>query len=174
MKRCIEILFVLTLFSQIVQGQSKSDNVLKTVETIHAFSSPTEMDTFMLTLKGNSIVDGEICFEIINYKGLKIYSETFKSTKLIGYGLLEFENPTEKDKVEFIKKRMNEFFAESNFLQPAIPKTEEFDEDYYEKETFYKIQNNFNSIGFSYVIGEEDIRQITIVDNKVIIYWNCC
>ncbi|MFC2152534.1 hypothetical protein ACFLSE_08405 [Bacteroidota bacterium] len=173
MNKLTLFIICLTSFSQIAIGQLNPDN-LKVVENVHYFSNQQEKDTFRLTLTGNSFIEGQINFEIINSKGKRIYHETFKSKFLIGYGLMEFEKPTVSEKTNYIAKRMEEFFNESNFIEPAIPKKEQFDEDNYKKESFYKIQKNEKSIGFSYVIGEENIRSITVVDGKVIVFFNCC
>ena len=170
----ILIIIFLVFLLQISHGQTSTDKVLKIIESTHVFSSNSEMDTFRLTLKGKSISVGKVLFEIISSEGKRIHHEIIESNLLIGYGLLGIENPTEMDKSNYIIKRMNEFFSIDNFSTPAIPEDEQFDEDYHKKDSFYRIKGNLNSISFMYKIGEGDIRRIAFLDNKVIIFWNCC
>ena len=72
--------------------------------------------------------------------------------------------------------RIEGFFNENNFLNPAIKKDEKFDPDYSDKETWDEIQSDKAAIGFSYLLGEEDGRKIAFSKKKriVVMYFNCC
>lgn len=93
---------------------------------------------------------------------------------LLGYGLKH--NPTDKQVEEYIKDRIDKFFNDDNFRQPAIASNDTFDEDYTKKEIWDDIISDQTSVGFHYLIGEEDGRNIAFSkkQKKVVLYYNCC
>jgi hypothetical protein len=103
-----------------------------------------------------------------------ILDEVFPSTSFLNYGLND--SPTEKEKQEYIKSRIDKFLNEDNFRQPAIMTESAFDEDYSVKEIWDDIISDQTSIGFYYLIGEEDGRHIAYSKKSktVVLYYNCC
>lgn len=158
-------------------GQSEiktTDTVLYKNEAIHNFSSTSDKDTFKIIVTGRSIKGGQFRFQIITKDGEIILDENYETTMLLDYGLKP--NPTDNEMEEHIKTRIDNFFKDDNFHQPAISKTDSFDEDYSKKEIWDDIISDQTSIGFYYLIGEEDGRQIAFSKKlgKVVLYYNCC
>lgn len=141
---------------------------------LHEFSSPVEKDSFKIQLTGRSINEGEVSFEIKSKHGHIILDETFPATYLLDYGLKA--NPTEEETADYIKERIDKFFDESNFINPAISRQDSFDADYSEKQIWEEVLADTTSVGFYYLVGEEDGRHITYSKRlrKAVVYFNCC
>lgn len=166
-----------TLTNDVNVGQTEVktiDTVLYKSESLHYFSSTTDKDSFKITVTGQTIKSGQFRFQIITKDGQSILDESYETTMLLDYGLKA--NPTDSEIDEYIKKRIDKFFNANNFHQPAIAKTDTFDEDYGEKEIWDDIIADQTSIGFHYLIGEEDGRQIAYSKKKgkIVLYYNCC
>lgn len=153
---------------------NKLDSVLYKRELLHQFSSTLEKDTFKIVVTGESLKDGQFKFQIIKKNGQLILDESYETTLLLDYGLKV--NPTEKEMEQHIKTRIDNFFNEDNFHSPAISKTDTFDENYGEREIWDDISSDQTAIGFHYLIGEEDGRQIAFSkkSGKVVLYYHCC
>lgn len=182
MKRCLNVvlfLFLISLPSKEVQsfnGSIKKDSVLIENRIQHLFSSPDKKDEFYICLQGESLMDATFIFTITNPEGVEIYREEFPSIFLIGYDLAGGINATKRNQKNFIKYRVRHFFDEENFLIPAINSDQEFDEDYSDEDIWNGIKSDQNTIGFYYLIGEEDGRKIAYSRKlkKVVLYFNCC
>lgn len=148
----------------------------KTIETSHYFSNTNTKDIFKLSMKGENLLASKIEFEIISKSGEQIFRHIFKSEDLIGYGLIEIEAPTEKQKEDFILKRFYSFLDESNFESPAIEMNEKLDSDYYNADYFNIIKNQTNCVSFYYLLGEEYMRRIVYLkkEKKTVEFWMCC
>lgn len=158
-------------------GQTKVrtiDSVLYKSETLHYFSSTTDEDSFKIIVTGQSIKDGQFKFQITSKDGQVILDESYETTMLLDYGLKA--NPTDNEIEEYIKTRIDKFFNGDNFNQPAIVANDKFDEDYTKREIWDDIISDQTSVGFYYLIGEEDGRHIAFSKKlrKVVLYYNCC
>jgi len=123
---------------------------------LHTFSDLSKKDLFKLTLTGKTILKGKVLFEIITRDHRVIHSETFPATDL--YGDLDEDFSTPKQRIDTVKARFKAFFNPANFKTPAIAKSEvysKFNDDNYDKVTFYDIKSNPVSIGFLYCHGYE-------------------
>lgn len=140
----------------------------------HTFSDPEKKDEFHVFIKGKSLLEGKVIFTIHSFEGIEIYKEEFPSVFLMGYDVDNNADVTTKE--NFIKKRVLEFFSESNFYKPAIKQNETFDEDYSEKTIWEEIKEDQTAIGFRFLIGEEDNRSIAFSkkSKSVVLYFNCC
>ena len=156
------------------QKREDDESVLYGREILHNFSSSVDKDTFKIYATGPSIIDGQIQFQIINKEGHVILSEAFPSTSFLDYGLKD--NATDSDKEEYLKGRIEKFFNEDNFHQPAISAESAFDEDYTKREIWDDIVSDQTAIGFYYLIGDEDGRHIAYSKTlkRVVVYFNCC
>ncbi len=154
--------------------ESKQARLLISSSIQHSFSDLTKKDTFKLNVTGESILKGNFTFEIIDFSGKSILKETFPTSDLLGFGIEE--NTTDKQKEEYIKKRIKDFFKEDNFISPAIKTSETFEEEYSDKDIWTDIKSDKTAIGFTYLIGEEDNRSIAYSKKKkkVVMYFNCC
>jgi predicted DNA binding CopG/RHH family protein len=152
----------------------KKGRVLFTHSVSHAFSKHNKMDVFKISLTGDSILTGNIRFEIISYKNKKIYNVTFPSIQLLNYDIAPTASDREKE--QFIKQRMKEFFSEENFKKPAIDPDHKFDNEYSDEESWVAIKEDPTAIGFYYLVGEEDGRSIAWSKKlgKVVLYYTCC
>ena len=124
-----------TQTSDIKVGQNESktvDTILYKSETLHHFSSTTDKDSFKIVVTGQSLKSGQFKFQIITQEGEIILDENYETTMLLDYGLKP--NSTDNEIEEYLKKRIDNFFKEDNFHQPAISKTDTFDEEYSNKE----------------------------------------
>ena len=150
------------------------DTVLYKSEALHHFSSTTDKDSFKIIVTGQSIKSGQFRFQITTKEGRAILDESFETTMLLDYGLKD--NPTDNETEEYIKTRIDKFFNEDNFHQPAIAANDSFDEDYSKREIWDDIISDQTTVGFYYLIGEEDGRHIAYSKKleKVVLYYNCC
>jgi hypothetical protein len=153
-----------------------NDSTLIEKKTKHKFSQIDTKDEFSICVKGESLLKGKVIFTITNFDGIEIFKEEFPSLYLIGYDLPQGINAPKKDQDDFIKKRVNEFFDAKNFKTPAIISDEIFDEDYSEKEIWDEIKTDKYAIGFYFLIGEEDGKNIAYSKRlkKVVVYLTCC
>ncbi len=168
-------LFYLYILIIIVLGNACSHNsILYKNEVSHNFSNPKTLDQFQLTIKGKSLLDSETIFTIKNADGITLFSETFPSTDLIGYGLLY--DTTRKQQEDYILKRAKNFFNEDKFFARAINSKDEFDADYSDLEIWNDIKSDSTAIGFSFLIGEENMRFIAFSKKlkKIVVYFCCC
>jgi len=151
-----------------------NDSILYAKEMLHNFSSAVSKDAFKIYVTGQSINDGQIKFQIINNDGLVLLDERFASSRFLDYGLNA--NSTDQEKEEYIKGKIDKFFNPDNFHTPAISATDKFDEDYSRKTIWDDIISDQTSIGFYYLIGEEDGRHIAYSKKlgKIVMYYNCC
>lgn len=153
--------------------QSQSKIICSNIKP-HKFSSHETLDTFKIWIEGESLLNSDVHFEIINSDKEKIYSVVFKSYLLLNYDIssdtIDFAKET------FIKTRISKFFNEENFISPAIKDGETFYSDYSDKTIWDEISADKNSVGFIYLIGEEDKRSIAYSkkQKKAVIYFNCC
>ncbi|MCG6191503.1 hypothetical protein [Maribellus maritimus] len=152
---------------------SRVDN---TLEETYFFSSKKSKDVFSLHMTGNDILTSVIDFNIVTSTGDTIFNHRFKSEDLIGYGLIDIENPTDKQRQDFILKRFYTFLDESNFQTPAIAKEEKLDDEFFDEKYFEIIKNQSDCVSFYYLLGEEYMRRITYIksENKVVEFWSCC
>lgn len=151
---------------------SDQNRVIIRNSILHSFSDPNKKDSFQIEILGKSLLKGTVVFKIISYAGTELFNISFQSHDLIGYGLPE--NPTIIDKENYIKDRINNFFKKDNFIIPAIKKSDEFDQDFSDEEVWLDIKSDPTAIGFYYLIGEEDNRQIAYSkkNKKVVMYMN--
>lgn len=154
--------------------KQKPLNIICRNTITHPFSNTEYPDTFKIWIQDDSLLKSNVHFEIINYAGVKIYSTEFQSLLLLNYKIGPEANDSEKE--QFIKKRLRNFFSEDNFMSPAIKAGESFDQDYSDKVIWEEIRHNKNSVGFTYLIGEEDRRSIAYSkkQKKAVIYFKCC
>jgi len=138
------------------------------------FSSNNTKDRFVITLTGESIIEGIVLFKIYSSDGDELWNEKFNATDLIGYGI-DFDSSIDQ-KEKFIKKRILDFFKKDNFTTPAIGGEEKYDSDYSDRDIWNDIISDSTSIGFYYLIGEERGCRIAYSKKykKIVTYYCCC
>ncbi len=143
-------------------------------ERLHTFSDPEKQDTFRITLWGNKPQVAMAKFEIISSSGQVIYKDEFEANYFFDYNLQENATPQEKE--QFILDRVANFFADENFIKPAIKSNHTFDPNYSDEQIWNAVKAEKGAIGFHYQLGKEDGRWIAYLkqQNKVVLYFNCC
>lgn len=139
------------------------------------FSNPEEKDELSIKIIGNSILGGTAVISITTKVGRTIFKEEFPARYLIGYSFTgSYDNEDHKE--DYIKERVDEFFVEENFSNPAISTDEQFDEDYSELDNWNDIKSDKTAIGFYYLIGEEAGCRIAYSkkQKRTLTYFCCC
>ena len=167
------ILYFSLFFLFATQSNLCDGKLLHEINFSHKFSASVGKDSFVLKLTGEKIIDGTISFEIIQNSGKVIYKTEFKAIELIGYDFYDQKDISKKD---YIIKRMNEFFNESNFSYPAVSENDKYDDEYSDKKNWEDIKSDSSAIGFTYLLGEENTISIAYSKKKkmVLEYFHCC
>lgn len=151
-------------------------------QKLHRFSDPAQQDTFKLHVTGdkNDLQHARIHFQILAPGGKEIYSDTFEGTYLLDYGLMErVKNPEDlNDSIrnDYIRERLNRFFADENFKSPAVKSDATFDNYYQSRELFEELKKKPEAISFYYLLGKEDGKSIVYSEKeqKAVLFYNCC
>lgn len=145
--------------NQIRRNNIEEGSLLSNIKT-HEFSDINKKDTFKLVLSGQSIIDGHVTFQIIDFNNNIILNDTFSALDLI-YEELNYvwndTTPSTKQEEDSITKRVKYFFDDGNFVQPAINPWENYDKEYNNlpKDIWKSIKADPASIGFFYSEGGE-------------------
>ncbi|WP_306352040.1 hypothetical protein [Flavobacterium sp. '19STA2R22 D10 B1'] len=137
--------------------------------TKHKFSNPTVEDEFKLTITGKSILEGEMNFTITDAKGVQIFTNTLSSDYLIGFGSNDGGSMTNEEQVAYITKRVQDFFNEENFVKPVITKETKLEGASVNKLTWEEFKSEPKLIGFTYLLGKEDRRNIIFSRNREVV-----
>jgi hypothetical protein len=154
---------------------TNSDLLLIEQQASRDFSQVGKKDKFYICIRGKSITEGQVLFTITSHDKKEIFREVFPSYLLMNYGFTG-DLKSEKDRENYMKRRIKEFFKEKNFHSPAIKGDEVFNKDFSDKVIWTDIKSDRTTIGFYYLIGEEDGRKIAFSKkkNKIVMYFNCC
>lgn len=178
MKRlCAPLLILCLYFSSCTSGnkttaipaQDRSKVIL------HSFTDTTKQDTFKIVLLGNKPSEMELKFTITPVNGIPVYTKVIKATSLLDNYKESVDLGKEKKQVAFIKEELQLFFAEENFLDPAVTDTEEPDKNTPDK-TFFEELKHSGLNGFQYRLGKETKQYIawSAQEKKVKPYYECC
>lgn len=137
--------------------------VIATVISKHLFSENLIKDSFILILKGKTILTGTIDFKIFKNKSL-IYEDSFLATDFL-YDQADII-PSVKQKEDSIMTRVKHFFAETHFIQPAIDSTEKSDDNNPDPKIWKEIKSYPSAIGFIYSYGYEGTYGIAYLKSK--------
>ena len=137
-------------------------DTLKVVRRQHLFSSASTPDLFMLTLRGPNLLSGEASFTITDANGQVIFREVLTAPDLEASMVYEMQgsSATQAEREAFVKKRMDEFFADKNFQQPALPKSEKYQPGQLDRATWDDLHRRPDAISFRYLVGKEKTRRI--------------
>lgn len=140
----------------------KTGDVKLKIKKTHLFSDPAKADNFELNLSGNSLLNSKIRFTITNPAGKLIYQDSMTAADLEASMVYEMKTstPSEKQREDFLKKRLNGFFDEENFSTPAIAPNDIYDPTYGEEASWNAIKKDPKSISFNYLLGKENGRRI--------------
>ncbi|RAK67072.1 hypothetical protein [Hymenobacter edaphi] len=148
-----------TTAASVADAQS---DTLKAVRTRHLFSSPSAPDLFQLVLRGDSLLSSEATFTITAADGTVIFREALSSADLEASMVYEMTKPgaTRQEREAYVRRRMDEFFAASNFHTPAIDARATFQPGTADRATWDDLRRRSGTVGFQYLVGKEDRRRI--------------
>jgi len=139
------------------------------------FSDLKIPDTFKIELTGRKPEEMVLNFTIKKAGGSEIYNARLKGSDLLGNTDPNVDLSKEKDQVIFLKTIADDFFAEDNFLEPAVMPEDKAD-NYVPDKALYEELKKTGLNGFKYRLGKENNLYIawSEKDQKVKIYYNCC
>lgn len=148
-----------TTAASVADAQS---DTLKAVRVRHLFSSPSSPDLFQLVLRGDSLLSSEATFSITAADGTVIFRESLSSADLEAAMVYEMKTPgaTRQEREAYLRRRMDEFFAERNFRKPAVRPNDTFQPNTTDRATWDDLRRRPDAIGFEYKVGKEDGRRI--------------
>ncbi|WP_421943884.1 hypothetical protein [Pedobacter sp.] len=140
-----------------------------------SFSNLNTLDTFKIELTGRKANDIVLHFTIKNGEGLEIFSEDLKGTDLVQNTDPNIDLSKEKDQVIYLKTIANDFFAEDNFLEPAVMPDDKADNNTPDKALYEDLKKSALN-GFKYRLGKDSNLYIawSEKDKKVKVYYKCC
>ena len=137
-------------------------DTLKTVRRRHVFSAPASPDEFRLTLRGKDVLTGEITFTITDATGQVIFREVHAAADLEASMAYEMKQTraTPVEREAYVRRRMDEFFADKNFRQPALTAKDSYQAGGADRATWDDLRQRPDAVGFAYLVGKEDRRRI--------------
>ncbi|TYZ06764.1 hypothetical protein FY528_17025 [Hymenobacter lutimineralis] len=140
---------------------SAQADTLKVVRHRHDFSSPGHPDLFMLALRGTDLTTGEATFTITAADGTTIFREVLQAADLEASLVYSMTGPTasKAEREAFIRKRMDEFFADKQFGKPAAAATEAAPADT-DQAAWEDLRKRPDAVYFRYLVGKEEQRRI--------------
>ncbi|RZK63225.1 MAG: hypothetical protein EOO59_00320 [Hymenobacter sp.] len=95
--------------------------VLNTVRTSHRFSDPQVKDNFLLQLRGPRILTSRVHLIVTTPKGDTLRHDVLPARALLqGTDAQDSKLATIRDQEIVVLRRMNNFFTEDHFSQPAV------------------------------------------------------
>jgi hypothetical protein len=175
------IYLALILFSFLISAcntDKESENIdlsSRTKVVLHSFSDTTKQDTFKLILSGKKPKDMALNFTITPEGGTPVYTKVLKATELLDNYKESVDLGRTKKQVKFIEEELELFFAEENFLDPAVTAEEQPDKNTPDK-TFFAELKSSGLNGFQYRLGKETKVYIawSAQQKKVMPYYECC
>lgn len=148
--------------------------ISRSVVVERKFSSEEKEDVFKLEVIGENYATATCTFTIQSASGQVLYKESWEGNFLFDYGL--GENKTDAEKKAYLLNRIDHFFDEDKFKQPAIAPDATFDQDVSLQANWQFVKKQPNAIGFFYTLGKEDTRGISYLKStrKVVRFYNCC
>lgn len=137
-------------------------DTLNTVQRRRRFSSPSTDDEFKLVLRGPSLLAGDATFTITTSSGETIFREVLSAADLEASMVYEMKNSTatQAEREAFVRRRMDEFFADKNFRTPAVTAKDTYQAGTVDRTTWDDLRRRPDSVGFQYLVGKEDGRRI--------------
>ncbi|SNC75114.1 hypothetical protein SAMN06265337_2711 [Hymenobacter gelipurpurascens] len=137
-------------------------DTLKVVRKRHIFSSPSTPDVFTLALRGPNLLSGEATFTITAAGGQVIFREVLTAPDLEAALVYEMKGSTatQAEREAYVRRRMEEFFADKNFQKPALPKAATFQPGLADRAAWDDLHRRSDALGFHYLVGKEDRRVI--------------
>ena len=143
-------------------------DTLKTVRRRHVFSAPASPDEFRLILRGKDVLTGEITFTITDATGQVIFREVHSAADLEASMAYEMKRATATpaEREAYIRRRMDDFFADKNFRQPALTAKDTYQTGGADQAIWDDIRQRPDAVAFVYLVGKEDRHRIAYSPRK--------
>lgn len=142
-------------------------DTLLTARRRHLFSSPGSPDAFSLVVRGASVLTGEATFTITTASGQVIFREVLSAPDLEAAMVYEMQGPTatQEEREAYVRRRIQEFFADKNFRRPAVASAATFPDSTEaptgtDRAAWDNLRRRPEAIGFQYLLGKEDRHTI--------------
>ena len=94
--------------------------VLNTVSTTHTFSDPVNKDNFILQLRGGRVLTAQLHLIVTSSKGDTLRHEVLPARVLLSQSdISDSQSASVREQEIAILQRMNNFFDDAHFTQPA-------------------------------------------------------
>ncbi|AIZ64568.1 hypothetical protein PK28_14410 [Hymenobacter sp. DG25B] len=145
-------------------GVTALADTLQQVQKLHEFSQTGKPDKFALVLRGKTLLTGELTFTITSGTDNQvIFRETFPVSDLEAAMVYEMKTPTATpaEREAYVRKRLQEFFADKNFVRPALSPQDTYQPGgALDKAAWEDLRRQKDAVGFVYLLGKEDRRKI--------------
>lgn len=144
---------------------SALSDTLRVTRLAHNFSRPHgPADKFQLVFRGPSILEGTSEFTITDPDGQVIFREMLTEPDLEAALVYEMKGPsaTRAERETYVLRRIDRFFLPAQFHTPAVGAKVTFPSgiENLDRATWTDFQKRPDAIGFEYLKGKEDRRQI--------------
>jgi hypothetical protein len=144
--------------------------IISSFSAQHFFSDPGKMDSFSLTLYGESLFDGVFVFSVVNFNRVILYRDTFGCYDLV----CDADPKSDREREEIVFNNQKHFFDAEYFSSPAIRVTDTMpQENQVDIVDWDLIHADTSAIGFEYTHGYEGIYRIAFSKkkSKVVTYY---
>ncbi|RDC55791.1 hypothetical protein DU508_16120 [Pedobacter chinensis] len=179
MRKLLLLITISILFLACQTGKNEKEDSIEfknvNQSVAKSFSDLEKLDTFNIELTGRKPEEMVLTFTIKNAAGKEIYNVKLKGTDLLGSTDPNLDLSKEKAQIVFLKTIADDFFAEDNFLEPAVMPEDKAD-NYVPDKVLYEELKKSGLNGFKYRLGKENNIYIawSEKEQKVKIYYNCC
>jgi hypothetical protein len=123
-------------------------------EKLVVFSDSRIPDHFRLTATGADTLNALVLFTIINGKGVEIYRDSLTSVSFCGTGV-DTDFPDDPSLLPTARKQrmmngLKGFFADSNFIRPAVPPGSEVDGNCVDSQAWIEFSKDPTVTAFGY------------------------
>ena len=124
--------------------------VLNTVRAAHPFSNSSSSDNFVLQLRGERVLTGQVHLIVVDNTGDTSRHEVMPARALLAHADVEMASSASvRDKEIAILQSMNSFFAPAHFTQPAVPAGAEQPAEL-DTKTWTTLREDPTAVGFDY------------------------
>ncbi|RPD50201.1 hypothetical protein DNI29_05235 [Hymenobacter sediminis] len=142
-------------------------DTLLTARSRHVFSAPGSPDAFSLVMRGASVLTGEATFTITSASGQVIFREVLSAPDLEAAMVYEMKGPTatQAEREAYVRRRIQEFFADKNFRRPAVASSATFPDSTEapagtDRTAWDDLRRRPDAVAFQYLLGKEDRHTI--------------
>jgi hypothetical protein len=145
------------------RARVSNKTVLNSVSTNHTFSNPDTQDRFVLELRGPRVLTAQAHLIVLGSTGDTLRHEVMPAMALLSETALnDPQSASVRDKEIAILQGMNNFFADSHFMQPAVPAGTEQPAEV-DTKTWSALREDPAAVGFDFPAAGGSERRLTYV-----------